>query len=203
LVGVTVSTLDPARTALLAMDLQVGIVSRYTADRPDFMTRVAGVLKWARATGIRVVHVRVGFRPGLPEVGARNPLFAAVKQSPQHQKLFEGALGEIHPDAAPAPGEVVIVKSRVSAFAGTDLDLVLRTHDTDTLILCGIATSGVVLSTALHASDADYRLFVVEDCCADTAPELHASLLARLYPRRGTVISSADLIAGAALSSGA
>jgi len=44
----------------------------------------------------------------------------------------------------------------------------------ETIVLFGIATSGVVLSTLLEASDADYRLVVIEDCCADLDAELHA-----------------------------
>lgn len=144
---------------------------------------------------MKVIHVRVGFRPGLPEVSSRNPLFAAVKNSPQHQKLFAGPTGEIHPSVAPHEGEVVVTKHRVNAFSGTDLGLILRANDVDTLVLFGIATSGVVLSTALHASDADYRLFIVSDCCADLDQGLHNDLVERLFPTRGTVLSSSDFAA--------
>jgi len=42
-----------------------------------------------------VIHVKVGFRPGLPEVDTRNRLFASIKSSPEHQKLFEGEQGSI------------------------------------------------------------------------------------------------------------
>ena len=67
-----------------------------------------------------------------------------------------------------------MTKTRVRAFAGTDLDLLLRAHDIDTLVVFGIATSGVVLSTALTAFDLDYRIIVVRDCCADLDTELHS-----------------------------
>jgi nicotinamidase-related amidase len=186
--------LDPAHTAVLGMDLQTGVVSIYVKDPNDFLARVARVLDAARASGMRLIHARVGFRPGLPEVGSRNPLLAAIKQSARHQKLFEGATGEIHPAVAPREGEVVITKHRVSAFAGTDLDLILRANDIDTLVLLGIATSGVVLSTALQASDADYRVVIVRDCCADLDEGLHACLLDKLFPRLGTVLSSSELV---------
>jgi|GEM_PF-6092064 len=63
--------------------------------------------------------------------------------------------------------ESVITKHRVNAFAGTDLDMILRANEIYTLKLLGIATSEVVLSTLLHARDADYRLFVLKDCCTD------------------------------------
>jgi nicotinamidase-related amidase len=175
------------------MDLQAGLVSIYVKD-PDFVNRAAGVLKLARSAGVLVVHVRVAFRPNLPEVSSRNLVLGAIKASPQHRKLFEGAAGAIHQAVAPEGDEVVITKHRVSAFAGTELDLILRAHDIDTLVLFGIATSGVVLSTLLHAADGDYRLFVVKDCCADLDQDLHANLVDKLFPRQATVVSAADLL---------
>ena len=142
---------DIARTALLAMDCQTGIVSIYAKPPEDFLERAATVLRAARNTGMTVVHVQVGFRPGLPEVSGRNKLFSAIKSSPQHQKLFEGATGAINPTLGPQADDIVVTKHRVSAFAGTDLEMILRAKDIDTLVLFGIATSGVVLSTLLHA----------------------------------------------------
>jgi len=186
---------DREHTAVLSMDLQAGIVSRYLGDQSaPFLERVARTLGAVRACGMRIIHVRVGFRPGLPEISARNPLFAAVKQSPQHQQLFSGPTGEIHNAVAPREGDLVVTKHRVSAFAGTDLDLILRANDIATLVLLGIATSGVVLSTALHASDADYGLFVIGDCCADLDPAVHACLLEKVLPRKGSVLSSAEFV---------
>lgn len=88
---------DLSRTAVLSMDLQAAIVSIYTQGHDEFLPRVAGVLGAARAWGLKVVHVRVGFRPGLPEISSRNALFAAVKSSPQWQQIFEGPSGAIHP----------------------------------------------------------------------------------------------------------
>jgi nicotinamidase-related amidase len=82
----------------------------------------------------------------------------------------------------------------VSAFEGTDLEMILRARDIETLVLLGIATSGVVLSTLLHAADADYRLFVLEDCCADLDQELHTCLVERVFPRQATVLSAADVL---------
>src|ERR1700761_4914889 len=84
---------NPARTALLSMDCQAGIVSIYTRDGKEaFLGRVSSVLRHARATGVPVIHVQVGFRPGLPEISPRNPLFSAVKSSEQHQQLFREPL---------------------------------------------------------------------------------------------------------------
>jgi nicotinamidase-related amidase len=184
----------PAHTALLSMDCQDGIVSIYTkGDKEAFLARVASTLGRARSAGIKVIHVQAGFRPGLPEVSSRNMLFAAIKSSEQHQKLFQGQLGGIPAAIAPKEGEIVIIKHRVSAFQGTDLGMILRANDIDTLVLFGIATSGVVLSTLLEASDADFRLAVIKDCCADLDPDLHDCLISRFFPTRAAMLSAHEL----------
>ena len=187
------ATPDLKRTALLSMDLQDTIVSIYTKNEPEFLPRVASVLKAARACNIRIIHVQVGFRPALPEVSPRNQLFGAIKNSPQWQRVSQGPGGAIHSAVAPEADEVVITKHRVSAFTGTDLEMILRANDIDTLILLGIATSGVVLSTLLRASDADYQLFVVRDCCTDQDHEVHASLIEKFFPRRATVLTADEI----------
>jgi nicotinamidase-related amidase len=176
------------------MDLQSAIVSIYAANDKEFLTRAASVLRSARLAKMTVIHVQVGFRPNLPEISSRNPLFSGIKNSAQHRKIFEGTAGAIHPDVAPEGDDIVVTKHRISAFAGTDLDMILRANDIDTLILFGIATSGVVLSTLLHATDADYRLAVIKDCCADLDPELHTGLLDRLIPRVATVLAADEVV---------
>jgi nicotinamidase-related amidase len=187
--------IDPARTAVLSMDCQNGIVSIYTkGDQDGFVARAASVLNHARASHMTVIHVKVGFRQGLPEVSSQNQLFGAMKASPQHQSLFQEPLGNIHPALAPTEDEVIITKHRVSAFTGTDLAMILRANDINTLVLFGIATSGVVLSTLLEASDADFRITVIKDCCADLDADLHDALFAKLFPSRATVLSANDFI---------
>lgn len=186
--------LNPARTAVLCMDMQQGIVSIYTANQQDLITRAAKVLHAARQRGILVIHVRVGFRAGLPEISPRNPLFSALRGSTQHQQLFTAESGEVHPVLGPAPNDVVIVKHRVSAFTGTDLEMILRAKEIDTVVLFGIATSGVVLSTLLEASDADYRTIVLRDCCADLDSEVHRCLVDKVFPRRGTVCDASEFL---------
>jgi nicotinamidase-related amidase len=188
-------TMDPAHTAVLSMDCQAGIVSIYTREGKDaFLERVASVLKHARAIGMTIIHIQVGFRPGLPEISSRNALFGAIKASEQHQQLFREPLAAIPDAIAPQDDDIVITKHRVSAFAGTDLAMILRANDIDTLVLCGIATSGIVLSTLVEAADADYRLAVIGDCCADLDSALHECLIQRFFPTREAVFSSEGFI---------
>jgi nicotinamidase-related amidase len=187
--------LDPAHTAVLSMDMQAGIVSIYAGEQQDaFTARAAGVLGRCRDRDMTVIHVQVGFRPGMPEISPRNALFAAIRTSERHQQLFKGDAGRIHPAVAPVDEDIVIVKHRISAFTGTDLDMILRAKEIDTLVLFGIATSGVVLSTLLDAVDADYRAIVIKDCCADQDADVHSILLEKVFPRRGTVMTSAELL---------
>jgi nicotinamidase-related amidase len=186
--------LDATRAAVLSMDLQTGIVSNYAKGQEDFLPRVASVLKAARDHGLKVIHIHVGFRPGLPELSDRNPLFSALKHSVQHQQLFLGPGGAIHPAVAPEGTDIVVTKHRVSAFAGTDLDMILRANDIETLILFGISTSGVVLSTLLDAGDADYRVVVIKDCCVDSDADVHACLFEKLFSRRATVVNASEFL---------
>jgi nicotinamidase-related amidase len=188
--------MDPAHTAVLSMDCQAGIVSIYTREGKDaFLSRVGNVLNHARAAGMTIIHIQLGFRPGLPEISSRNALLAAIKSSEQHQRLFREPLGAIPESIAPQGDEIVITKHRIGAFAGTDLAMILRANDIDTLVLYGISTSGVVLSTLVEAADADYRLAVIGDCCADLDSALHDCLIQRFFPTRGSVFSSEDFIA--------
>jgi nicotinamidase-related amidase len=174
--------------ALLVMDVQRAIVERFADD--DLLERVAEAVAAARGSGIRVIYVRVAFRPGHPEVSSRNRTFAAVRDAGGLTDDDEGTA--IHDAVAPLPGEVVVTKRRVSAFAGSDLDTVLRAGEITHLVLCGIATSGVVLSTVRAAADLDFELSVLHDACADGDPDVHRVLIEKVFPRQAAVLEVAD-----------
>jgi nicotinamidase-related amidase len=99
----------------------------------------------------------------------------------------------VHESVAPEPGDLLVRKTRVGAFSTTDLDDQLRAHQVDTLILAGISTSGVVLSTVRDASDRDYRVFVLADASADPRPGVHEFLTEQIFPNQAQVITIADL----------
>jgi nicotinamidase-related amidase len=84
-------------------------------------------------------------------------------------------------------------RTRVGAFSTTDLDAQLRERGIDTLILAGISTTGVVLSTVRDASDRDYRVVVLADATADPEAEVHEFLIDRIFPRQADVITVAQL----------
>jgi nicotinamidase-related amidase len=186
-------TLDPKTSALLVMDFQTAIVDGYAADKEALLARTVGLIAATRKAGTKVIYVVVGFRAGYPEASPRNKSFSAIRDT---GRFIEGAAGtEVHPSVAPKAGDVVVTKHRVSGFFGTDLDMVLRANGIETLVLTGIATSGVVLSTIRHAADADYRLVVVSDCCADPDPEVHRVLIEKIFARPATVTTAEALVA--------
>jgi nicotinamidase-related amidase len=186
-------TVDRDSIAILCMDYQRDIVGAYPETRQrEILRQAGGVLTAARQAQISVVYVVVRFRDGYPEVSPRNKLFQSLKSA---GRLREGTPGaEIHPDVAPQPGEVIVTKRRVGAFSTTDLESVLKAKGITHLVLMGIATSGVVLSTVRWAADADYELTVLADCCADADDEVHRVLTQKVFPRQATVVSSEEFL---------
>ncbi|HET7307577.1 MAG TPA: isochorismatase family cysteine hydrolase [Gammaproteobacteria bacterium] len=184
--------LEPGRTAVLIMDYQNDIVAM-TGDRADaLLDKATQVLAAARKAAMPVIYITVGFRPGYPEVSARNKSFSGIRES---GRLAPGSAGaEVHSAVAPHDKDIVVVKHRVGAFSGTDLEMILRAHDIDTLVLLGIATSGVVLSTVRHAADHDYRLIVLKDCCADADPDVHRCLTDKVLARQATVTTADEFL---------
>jgi nicotinamidase-related amidase len=186
-------TLDTKTTALLIMDFQTLIVEGFAEGQEPLLDRTSRLISAARDAGVMVLYVVVGFRAGHPEINPQNAVFAPVRTSGLFATGTPGT--EIHPAVAAKPDEVVITKHRVSAFTGTDLDMVLRANNIHTLILAGIATSGVVLSTLRHAADADYQIIVASDCCSDRDAEVHRVLLEKVFPRQAKVVASDEILA--------
>jgi nicotinamidase-related amidase len=184
--------IEPASTALLIMDLQPSI----TAMVPDSDAFIGGLLRAreaARSAGATVGYVRVALTAeDAARVPASNATFSAAAAS-GHLDDGDPAV-HIDPRIAPADGEIVVRKSRVGAFSTTDLLEQLTARGVDTLVLSGIATSGVVLSTVRDAADRDFRLVVLEDGCFDRDPEVHRVLTQKVFPRQAEVVSIDDFI---------
>lgn len=176
--------------AVLFMDLQNDVVHPAGAlagldGDPD---AIAGVLSTAatllarvRTRDVPVIHVGVAFRRGFPDANSSSALMRTVQEL---GAMIEGSWGaEFHPSVSPGPGEPVVIKRGMSAFAGTDLDLLLRLKGVQTLVLCGISSNLVVDSTARAASDLGFSTVIVSDGCAGTSARLHEMMLegASLY----------------------
>jgi nicotinamidase-related amidase len=179
--------------ALLVMDLQNGIVERVSEQADALLATLERVISAARERDMPIIFVRVAFRPGAPEVSARNQSFAALKSSLPMDETTEST--QIHSRVARREGDILVTKRRVSAFSGSDLEVVLRSLDVDHLVLTGISTSGVVLSTTRQAADLDYRITIIADGCADADLEVHRVLIDKVFPRQATVVTANEWIA--------
>jgi len=181
-------------TALLVMDVQPAILGMLGEHAPAFAEITKTAIAAARKASIPVIYVVVGFRKGFPEITdlTQNMSFAGLKKS--------GMAGledvTVDPSLGALPGEMVVTKRRVSAFAGSDLEVILRGHRIDHIVLTGIATSGVVLSTLREASDKDYRISVLSDACADRDSEVHNVLIGKVFPRQAEVLTVDQWVAG-------
>jgi nicotinamidase-related amidase len=185
-------SIEPKTTALLLMDFQRMVVDSYAVDKVALLGRVKRLAVAARKAGAIVIHVVVGFQRGYPEISERNAVFSSLKAA---GLLATGdPTGEIYPDLAPQPGDVVVTKQRVSAFTGTNLDMILRSNNIDTLLLTGILTQGVVLSTLRHAADMDYRAIVIADGCSDNDPEVQRVLMEKIFPFQARIATVEECI---------
>lgn len=182
---------DRDRTAVLIMDYQNDIVGQIADSDPGLLTRAASVLSAARDAQLPVIYVVVQFRAGYPEV-ARSGVFNTVRQSGRYLEGTDGAA--VHEAVAPRPGEPIVTKRRIGAASGSDLECVLRGLERTHLVLLGIATSGVVLSTARWAADLDYRMNIISDCCADRDPEVHRVLLEKVLAGMAPSLTAREFV---------
>ncbi|WP_345762605.1 cysteine hydrolase family protein [Diaminobutyricibacter sp. McL0608] len=186
------NSLDTVSTALLIMDVQPSIVAQV----PDADAFVDGLLRAreaARAADLTVGYVRVALtEDDIAAVPASNVTFHAAAAT---GRMLDGPDTQVDARIAPADDEIVVRKSRVGAFSTTDLREQLLARGVDTLVLCGISTSGVVLSTVRDGADHDFRIVVLEDGCFDRDPEVHRVLTEKIFPRQAEVVSIDDFVA--------
>lgn len=182
-----------AGKALLVMDVQAGILERLGDTADAYVASVQKLVDAAHAATVPVIFVVVRFRKDFPEVSARNKSFSSIKE--QGGERFYETAPDAQPVIQPTEADYVVTKRRVSAFTGSDLEVLLRGLDVIDLSLCGIATSGVVLSTVREAADKDFRLTVIADACFDSDPEVHALLTTKVFPRQADVVTVDEWIA--------
>jgi len=183
-------------TALLVMDVQNGIVGMLP-DHEAYIPRVKGAIQSAREQGIPVIYVVVGFRKGYPELDPNSRTLSNLKA--RGVSLDSQEAYTVHGAIAPMHGEVIVTKKRVSAFTGSDLEVVLRANDIRHIVLTGVSTSGVVLSTLREAADKDFRITVLADCCADRDEEVHRVLTTKVFRTQAEVMDAEEW--GSALKS--
>lgn len=172
-----------ARTALLVMHYQTDILDLFPAVAPRLLADTRSLVEAARAKGVAVHFCRLAFSADYCEISPKNMNGLILARSGRY--VDNG----IAPELAPRPEESEIVARRANVFVGTDLQLRLSARGIDTLILAGIASTGVVLSTLAYASDADFRLYTVKDCCFDPDAVVHERLFETAFATRSVVLS--------------
>ncbi len=187
------TNIDWGKTAVLIMDYQNDIVGMLPEEKQkSLLGNASKILSASREQGIPVIYIVVRFRNGYPEVCHRNKGFSLLKNS---ERLIEGSDGaEIHSSVEPLYDELIITKRRVGAFSTTELETILRAKGITTLVLFGVSTSGVVLSTVRWAADMDYSLFVVSDASADQDNEVHRVLVEKVFQKQATVMTTSELL---------
>jgi nicotinamidase-related amidase len=175
------------KKALLIMDVQNGTV-KMLPDNESLISAVSKALIKARKNNIPVIYVVIGFRKGYPEVSRNNKSFSAIKGSNRNFDSEEAF--RVYDSVAPKEGDITVIKKRISAFAGSDLEIILRSMEIKRIVLAGIATSGVVLSTLREAADKDYAITVLSDACADGDAEVHRVLMTKIFARQADVMTT-------------
>lgn len=203
-------------TALILLDIQKGIMMGQFSDKsPGYISKASKLLEAVRSLNksgnkppITIVHVNVAFRPGRPEIdpessmGSRlNNVAADVFVEGDHSvALFDELVLPSKADGGDAARDksqqkdVFVTKRRVSALSGTDLATVLRGRRVSRLVLCGVATSGAVLSTVREAADLDYKLTVLSDLCLDKDDEVHRLLVNKVFPMQAEVLEADEWV---------
>jgi nicotinamidase-related amidase len=174
-------------TLFLVMDMMNDLVAEngFSAQSYGVQVKQRGVLEntaraiaAARAGGVRIGYVRVGFSADYREAPQASPIFSGARKNGIFQLGTWGT--EVHPALAPQPEDFDIVKHRVSPFYGTALEPILRANGIERIVMCGVSTNGVVHSGAREAHDRDYEVVILEDCCAGVTAEEHDHAIACL-----------------------
>jgi len=187
----------PARSIFLLLDMINDLIhadgpsaKNYGPElaRKNVIANTANALAKARATNIKIGYVRVGFSSDYRECPATSPIFQGAKKAGLFKLGHWGT--EVHPALAPQPDELDIVKHRVSPFYATTLEVLLRTYRIERLYLCGVSTTGAVLSAAKDGHDRDYEIYIIDDCCCALNDDQHRAAIDGV--RRFAKIVTAD-----------
>jgi maleamate amidohydrolase len=157
----------------------------------DCLDSTARVIAAARAHGVPVIYTRVEYGPG----GIDGGLFFKKVGALKHFVRGSGSpLSDIMPEIAPHDDDLVVVKQYASAFFGTSLSATLASGRIDTLVLCGVSTSGCVRATAVDAISYGYLPVVVREAVGDRDPRPHEANLFDIAAKYGEVWSEESVL---------
>lgn len=191
--------LTPARTALLLIDFQVdfgsaeGQMAQRGADVGSVREAVADaqeLVDGARQAGVSVLFVRLLTHPG----GESRIVREAKQRRSEPDLCVDGTPGANFIGPQPLPGETVVSKTRFSAFAHTGLAEQLHAQGIDTLVLAGLTTECCVASSAWHALEQDFHVFIAANACAAYEPALHDNALRALALSGAVLKPTSDIL---------
>lgn len=201
----TIDRIDPARTAVIVVDMQNDFVADGAALQSKqanaMVEELAQTLDFARSHGIKVVYTAHVHRSDGSDMGMYDDLYPPIAD---RAALVDGTEGvEIYPALAPRPGEHVVKKHRYSGFFATDLDLMLREWGVDTVVVTGTTTENCCHATARDAMFHNYRVAFLSDATgtfdypdlghgALAADEVHRATLAILAFSTAHVMTAAE-----------
>ena len=184
---------DPARTALILIDMQrdfiedggaCGVLGANVKPLQAIVPNVARALAFARQSAMTVAYTRYGFRRDLSNLAEQVRLQSRAAggeygtQGPLGLMYVEGEPGfEIIPELAPRDGEIVVEKPTFGAFISTNLHAQLQRRGATHLVFCGVTTQCCVESSLREAVDLGYFVLTLEDGCAAFEQELHDATL--------------------------
>jgi nicotinamidase-related amidase len=180
--------LDPRHTAIVVIDLQVGIVGLMGAAAQPIVANAASLLTAASNSGAHPILVHVGFSPdGADRLNPPTDVPMRAGTPPPNWT-------ELIPELDQQPSDIVIFKRQWGAFYGTGLDMQLRRRGLTSIVLCGIATEVGVESTARDAYERGYELVFASDAMTGINPGSHTNSVERIFPRIGRVRTTTQII---------
>ena len=206
---------DPARTALLIIDMQRDFcdLEGYMSLRGEDVGHTRAIIPKIRelrdaaaAAGMTIVHTREGHRPDLSDLPPSKRLITARAGAeigaggPLGRLLIRGEPGwDFVDELTPRTGEIVIDKPGTGVFHSTDLHHVLINRRIQNLVLTGVTTAICVNTAAREAADRGFGVLVLEDCCAEPDPDTHAMAVRLLKVEGGYIatVSQSDSLLSA------
>lgn len=186
------------RPALIVVDVTLGFTGSksLTLDQAiqEFHT-ACGPVSWQ--TMPRIARLIGLFRTqGMPIVFTRSALddtvFAGKATKSKRGKVPPG-FNDFPAEITPREGEWVLEKTKASGFFNTPLTTYLVKHGIDTVVICGVSTSGCVRATTVDAFSHGYTTFVIDDCCFDRSEFAHAANLFDMSAKYASVVSLTEL----------
>lgn len=193
--------LAPTISIYLVLDMQNDLVSVHGPNGKsalgeqvqgrNVVQRTSHAIARARAAGVRIGFVRVGFSPDYRECPVKSPVFGGAPGAGLFRLGGWGA--EIHEALKPLPEDISVIKHRVSPFFSTSLAAQLSALNVGRIYCSGVSTQAVVQATVRDAHDRDFEVLVLEDCCAAHSAQEHQNSIGSIG-RFCTVVRSSDVM---------